>query len=88
MPASGCEGSTPHSKPDGLLEGANGGDQREDLRRNDALFTALGERAEEGEPRFGDGLIDGRWDDAPAVSVWEDLTTAVRSIFDDLTGQG
>jgi hypothetical protein len=63
-------------------------DRREDLRRNDALFIDLTERAQDGDGGYENALLDKQLAEAPAVSVWEDLTAAVRSVLDDLTGQG
>jgi hypothetical protein len=63
-------------------------DRREALRRNDAIFSDLTERAVDGDAGYENALLDKQLAEAPAVSMWEDLTAAVRSIFDDLTGQG
>jgi hypothetical protein len=70
--------------------GPGGGewDRREDLRRNDALFIVLTERAQEVDAGSENALLDKQLAEAPAVSVWEDLTAAVRSVLDDVTGQG
>jgi hypothetical protein len=64
----------------------DGRDQWEEMRRNDALFIALPERAENAESSCDNGLLDGLAADTPAVSVWEDLAAAVRSVLDDLSG--
>jgi hypothetical protein len=58
----------------------------DDLRCNDATFAVVADKAEGGDASDENGLADGLWADTPAVSVWEDLANAVRSIFDDLTG--
>ncbi len=58
---------------------------REELGTKEALFIALAENAERGEPGYEHAVLDSQEDGVSAASIWEDLTMAVRSVFDDLT---